>query len=165
MRSLIAAGALAFLVTSPPPAVAEDLASQIVGMWRYVSSTTTEVASGKVTKQFGESPKGYLVYTKGGRSMFILVGDNRAKPAGAAVTDTEAVGLFRTFASGSGTYKVEGKTLTATADTSWNERWTGTTQKRYVEIVGNKLTITSDPMKSTATGLDIVIANVLERVE
>ena len=97
--------------------------------------------------------------------MFVLVGDNRAKPAGAAVTDAEAVGLFRTLASGSGAYKVEGKTLTATFDTSWNERWTGTTQKRYVEIVGNKLTITSDPVKATATGLDIVITNVLERVE
>jgi hypothetical protein len=130
-----------------------------------VSSTTTEVASGKVIKLFGENPKGYLLYTKGGRSMFILVGDNRPKPAGAAVTDAEAVGLFRTFASASGTYKVEGKILFATADTSWNERWTGTIQKRYIEIAGNKLTISSDPMKATATGLDIVITNTLERVE
>jgi len=164
-RSLITAATLASLVTLPFPARAEDLASQIVGLWKYVSLTTKEVASGKETKLFGENPKGYIVYMKGGRSMFVLVGDNRGKPAGAAVTDAEAVGLFRTFASGSGTYKVEGKTLFATFDTSWNERWTGTTQKRYIEIAGNKLTITSEPVKATATGLEIVITNVLERVE
>ena len=163
-RTLITAATLASL-TLPFPARSEDLASQIVGLWKYVSLTTKEVASGKETKLFGDNPKGYVVYTKGGRSMFVLVGDNRAKPAGAAVTDAEAVGLFRTLGSGSGTYKVEGKTLTATFDTSWNERWTGTTQKRYVEIVGKKLTITSDPVKATATGLEIVITTVLERVE
>lgn len=164
-RTLITAAIFASFVTLPFPARAEDLASQIVGLWKYVSLTTKEVASGRETKLFGDNPKGYVLYTKSGRSMWVLVGDNRAKPAGAAVTDAEAVGLFRTFASGSGTYKVEGKTLTATFDTSWNERWTGTTQKRYIEIVGNKLNITSDPVKATATGLDIVITNVLERVE
>jgi hypothetical protein len=164
-RTLITAATLASLVTLPFPARAEDLASQIVGLWKYVSLATKEVASGKETKLFGDNPKGYVLYTKSGRSMWVLVGDNRAKPAGAAVTDAEAVGLFRTFASGSGTYKVEGKTLLATFDTSWNERWTGTTQKRYVEIAGNRLTLTSDPMKATATGLEIVITSVLERAD
>jgi len=165
MRALISAVTLAFLVTSPPAAVAEDLASQIVGIWSYVSVTTTEVASGKVTKLFGEKPKGYLVYTKGGRSLYVLVADNRANPASAAVTDAEAVGLFRTLGSGSGTYKVEGKTLIVTWDTSSNQIWTGTTQKRYIEIAGNKLTISSDPVKISATGLDVVFVNTLEKVE
>jgi hypothetical protein len=165
MRTLISAVTLAFLVTLPPPAVAQDLASQIVGMWRYVSVTTTEVASGKVSKPYGENPKGYLVYTKGGRALYVLVADNRAKPASPAVTDAEAVALFRTLASGSGTYKVEGKTLVATWDTSSQQTWTGTTQKRHIEIVGNKLTITSDPVKVSATGLDVVFANTLEKVE
>jgi hypothetical protein len=164
-RTLITAATLVSLATLPFPARAEDLASQIVGMWRYVSVTATEVASGKVNKLFGESPKGYLVYTKSGRALYFIVADNRAKPASAAVTDAEAVALFRTMTAGSGTYKVEGKTLTATWDTSAQQTWTGTTQKRYIEIAGNKLTITSDPVKISATGLDVVFANTLERVE
>ena len=165
MRTLITAAALAFLAALPPPAAAaEDLASQIVGMWRYVSVTRTEVASGKVNKPYGENPKGYLVYTKGGRGMFVLVAENRAKPAAAAVTDAEAAALYRTMAAGSGTYKVEGKTLTATWDTMSNQAWTGTTQKRYVDIVGNKLTISSAPVK-TSDGLEVVLTNTLEKVE
>jgi Lipocalin-like domain len=53
----------------------------------------------------------------------------------------------------------------STFETSWNQMWTGTTQKRNVEIVGNRLIVTSDPVKATATGLDIVFTNVLERIE
>lgn len=166
MRAVISAVALASLVTStPPPAAAEDLASQIVGTWKYVSVTNTEVSSGKVSKPLGETPKGYVVYTKGGRFLFVLVGENRAKPTGAAVTDAEAVGLFKTSSFGSGAYKVEGKTVALTFDTSANERLTGTTQKRHLLIIGNKLTVTSDPVKGPPTELDVVYTNTLERVE
>lgn len=117
-----------------------------------------------MAKPLGENPKGYAVYTKGGRFLFVLVRDNRAKPAGPAVTDAEAVGLFKTSSFGSGTYKIEGKAVALTFDTSGNERLTGTTQERYLEIVGNKLTATSDPVKGPA-GLDVVYTNILERVE
>lgn len=160
----ITAATLAFLATLPPAAVAEDLTSQIVGMWRYVSVTRTEVASGKVIKPYGENPKGYLVYTKGGLGMFVLVAENRAKPAAAAVTDAEAAALYRTMAAGSATYKVEGKTVIATWDTMSNQASTGTTQKRYFDIVGNTLTIWSDPVK-TSDGLEVVLKNTLEKVE
>ncbi len=71
--------------------------------------TATEAASGKVNKPYGENPKGYLVYTKGGRAPYFFVADNRATPASAAVTDAEAVALFRTLAAGSGTYKGRGQ--------------------------------------------------------
>ena len=96
--------------------------------------------------------------------MFVLVAENRAKPASAAVTDAEAAALYRTMAAGSGAYKVEGKTVIATWDTMSNQAWTGTTQKRYVDIVGNKLTISSDPVK-TSDGLEVVLTNTLEKVE
>jgi hypothetical protein len=155
---------MVFLAALPLQVVAEDLSSQIAGVLKYVSVTKTEVASGRVNKPLGENPKGYAVYTKGGRLLFVLVGDNRAKPAGPAVTDAEAVGLFKTSSFGSGTYKVEGKTVIMTFDTSGSERLTGTTQKRYVEITGNKLTVTSDPVKG-AGGIDVVYTNILERVE
>jgi len=77
-RTLITAATLASL-TLPFPARSEDLASQIVGLWKYVSLTTKEVASGKETKLFGDNPKGYLLYTKSGRSMWVLVVARRGK--------------------------------------------------------------------------------------
>ena len=51
----------AFVVTGNMPAVAEDLAAQIVGVWKYVSLTQTETASGKVMKPFGDKPSGYII--------------------------------------------------------------------------------------------------------
>ena len=47
------------------PAQSQDLASQIVGVWKYVSVNNKEVATGKMTYPLGEKPNGYIVYTKG----------------------------------------------------------------------------------------------------
>jgi lipocalin-like protein len=160
-RQLISALVTAVALAVPAPA--QDLASQIVGVWKYTSLTTTDVASGKVTRNFGDKPNGYFVYTKGGRIIFSLVGDNRAKPTG-AVTDAEAIALFRTLAAGSGTYKIDGNAVTFTYDSSWLETWTGTSQKRKVEIDGNKLTVSAQ-IKVPATGADAVLVTTFEKVE
>jgi hypothetical protein len=152
------------LVALSISASGQDLASQLVGVWKFVSISNKEVATGKVTKPFGEKPIGYVVYTKGGRLIFSVVGDDRAKPAGATATDAERLKLYDTLAVGSGTYKVEGDTLMSTFDSSWNQLWTGTTQKRKIAISGNMLTATSDPFKNLA-GQELVFENVAERVE
>jgi hypothetical protein len=164
-RTLMSAVAFAFLLTWAQPAPAQDLASQVVGVWKYTGVTNTEVASGKIHKPFGNKPNGHFIYTKGGRLLFFVVAEDRAKPAGAGVSDAEAIPLFRTLSAASGTYKVEGSVITSTYDSSWHQLWTGTTQKRKIEIVGNKLTFTSDPVKSADTGLEIVIQVTFERVE
>ena len=120
-RTLLTAATLASLATLPMPAAAER--SGIAGRRtvEFVSVTVTEVASGKVTKPYGETPKGNLLYTKGGRLMFVTFKDERARPAGAGVTDAEAVALFRTLAAGSGTYRIEGKVMFSTFETSWSQ--------------------------------------------
>jgi Lipocalin-like domain len=160
----LAAG-VALLTSSGFAAAAEDLASQIVGVWKFVSVINTEVATGKVTHPWGEKPIGYVVYTKGGRLIFTLVSDNRARPANpTAATDAERLRLYDTLASGSGTYKIDGNTQLSTFDSSWLETWTGTTQKRKIAITGNKLTVTSDPFKNPA-GQEVTFENVYERVE
>ena len=133
-------------------------------MWKYTSVTSTEVVSGKVAKLLDDKPNGYVIYTKGGRFLWSIVAEERAKPS-AGVSDAEAVLLFRTLSAGSGTFKVEGSVLTLTFDSSWNQLWTGTSQKRNIEIVGNKLTATTDPVKASATGLESVNQATFERVE
>jgi hypothetical protein len=146
------------------PAQSEDLASQIVGVWKIVSNHNKEVATGKISYPIGEKPNGYIVYTKGGRTIFALVGDNRPQPAASGATDAERVSLFNTLAAGSGTYKIEGNTATVTYDSSWHQLWTGTTQKRTIAISGNKLTVTSAPTKNAA-GQEVIFEVVYERVE
>jgi hypothetical protein len=160
----ISAAALAFLLMGTQPAPTQDLASQLVGVWKYTSQSTKEVATGKINHPFGEKPTGHIVYTKGGHAVFVLAGDNRKAPAAAVATDAERINLFNTIAAASGTYKVEGNTIIVTYAASWNQTWTGITQKRQFEIVGNKLTVTSAPTKDLA-GQDIVFVVTYERVE
>jgi hypothetical protein len=164
-RTLTSATGLALLLTLAQPVAAQDLASQLVGVWKLTGQSTKEVATGKITHSLGEKPTGHLMYTKGAHMAFVFAGENRKGPAGASFTDAEIVNLFNTMGAASGTYKVEGNTLIVTYETSWNQTWTGATQKRQIEIVGNKLTIATAPFKDPATGQDTVYVTTYERVE
>jgi len=125
-RTLISLAALAFLLTLAQPAPAQDLASQLVGVWKYTSINVKEVATGKISHPLGENPTGHIVYTKGGHVAFLLVGDNRKAPAGTTATDAERISLFNTLGAASGTYKVEGNTILASYTASANQTWSGT---------------------------------------
>jgi hypothetical protein len=152
---------LALLMAACAPVHAQE--GQLVGTWKYVSQTLSEVQSGKISKPFGEKPNGYITYTKGGRVMFVLFGEGREKPA-MPFSDADRVKLFNTLAAGSGQYKIEGNSLSVSYDTSWHELWTGVTHKRAFEIKDNKLTITSAPARNPA-GVDVIFTIVLEKIE
>ena len=59
-RTLISAVALAFLLTLQSPAPAQDLASQVVGVWKLSSQLRKEVATGATLASYGEKPIGHL---------------------------------------------------------------------------------------------------------
>ena len=164
-RILVLVGALVLVLTSAQPAPAQDLASQIVGVWKTTSVVTKEVASGKTVHPLGERMSGYSMYSKGGLFMFIFVGADRKAPAAASPTDAERIELQKTGTYASGTYKVEGNKITARYDTSWHQVWTGTERSSQIEISGKKLTLTTAPFKSSFTGLDVVSITTSERVE
>jgi hypothetical protein len=55
-RTLMSAAvALAFVLTLPRPAPAQDLASQLVGVWNLNSQVRKELATGATSNSFGES--------------------------------------------------------------------------------------------------------------
>ena len=142
-----------------------DLASSIVGVWRYTSFIDREVESGRFSSRLEIIRAGYIVYAIARHIVFSLVGD-RNVPASANPTDAERIALFRSSGSGGGMYEVEeDNCVTITWHASWNQWWTGRTQKRQVQIEGDKMTITSAPTKSVATGKEIIFIITLERVE
>lgn len=165
MRHLISAATALFLVSSAHGVSAQDLASQIVGTWKWSSHVYKGVATGKTTNAFGELPTGLQVFTKSGKLVYAVFADNRKPPAGNPATDAERAALHNTMAAATGTYKVDGNTLSISYTGSWNQSWTGTTQKRQIEIVGNRLTLTSAPYKSQQTGQDTVFVVTYERVD
>jgi hypothetical protein len=97
--------ALALFVLSAWSAVAEDLASSIVGLWKITSFTRKEVATGKTEHPYGEHPTGYILYTRGGHFIYYNMGENRKAPATPTPTDAERAELFKTLVAYSGTYR------------------------------------------------------------
>jgi len=110
----------------PNKANAQGLESSVIGSWKLKSFTRKDLKSGTVTNVFGDSPSGYLIYTKGGRVFAFLVGSDRKSPAKAEATDAERAELFRSMVGYTGTYKVvDGNKIAVRADTSWIQSWTG----------------------------------------
>src|SRR5262245_26710152 len=119
----IAAAALALLVASP--AVAQDLASQIIGVWKGKGFVQKVLATGEITKPKGENPTGTATFSRGGHFTWIFIDDGRKVPTSTA-TDADRVALFDTLSFGTGTYKIEGAKIALRYDGSWNQAWTGT---------------------------------------
>lgn len=164
-RILMLAVAFACAAGLAPPAPAQDLASQIVGVWKSTGWVRKEVATGKVDKLYGDQPVGHWVFTKGGRTLVLTVAQDRKKPAAPVITDPERVELQKSMFAYSGSYKVEGTKLMVRVEASWNQSWTGTEQVRQIEIAGNKLTIITLPFKSMIDGVEQVVTTTYERVE
>jgi hypothetical protein len=127
--------------------------NSIVGTWKIQSLVREVIATGERQKEFGEKPSGYISYQPDGRMFVVLVGENRAKPAGLAPTDEEKARLFGTLLAYSGTYVVDGDKVTHKIDVSWNQSWTGGgDQVRFYKVDGNMLTITTAINKSPRDG-------------
>ena len=164
-RTFVPAITVACLLMLPQSAAAQDPASSLVGVWKFVSLVNKEVTTGKTVHPFGEGPIGYAIFTRGGHTMFVATGAIRKAPAGPSPTDAERIELFKTMSFASGTYRLEGNKLVTRYDTSWHQGWTGTERTGTVEISGKTLTLTGAPFKSSLTGLDIVAISTFERVE
>jgi len=91
-RTLASAATMMFLLALALPASAQDLASQILGVWRHVSITSIETATGKVNQPFGENPVGKLIYTKTGHFTFFAVHKDKRAP-GDAIADADRIEL------------------------------------------------------------------------
>jgi hypothetical protein len=165
-RFLMSAVAFAFLLTMVPKSSAgEDLASSVVGTWKLTNFARKEVATGKTDAPYGEHPRGYAYYTKGGNFLTFTVSQDRKKNEKAEPTDAERAELFKSMYAWGGTYKTEGSKVIYNVDIAWVQAWVGTTRTYQAEIAGNKLTVTTQPFKSPVDGQDIVVITTYDRAE
>jgi hypothetical protein len=166
-HAVIFASIFTLLAGLGQPAGAQDVSTQIVGVWKMTSYVRKEQASGKFVKNLGERPAGILIYTKGGHFVSFVAGQDRKAPANVEPTDAERVELFKSMYGFGGTYKiVDGNKLVTHLDTSWIQAWTGTDRPpQAVEIKDKQMTITSSPFKSTLDGQEIIVTATWERIE
>lgn len=72
----------------------------------------------------------------------IAHGDRKA-PASGKATPSEAQALYGSMLSYAGPYTIEGDVVTHHVDISWNERFTGSQQKRHFKLDGNRLILST----------------------
>jgi hypothetical protein len=154
MFRLICALVLVLLIVTP------SLGQQsLVGTYKLVS--VAEEIGGTPRETMGKAPHGYLVFTPTLAVMF-YTSDNRKFGTSMA----EKTALFETVAGWSGAYRVEGSKLVVRVDTSWVENWNGKDQVRNLTLLGNRLTLTSDPQPfARDPSKTVIIRAVWEKIE
>ena len=148
----------------PMLALAQDLATSIVGVWKQTSLTRKDVATGNVSPFLGEQQAGYRIFTRGGHAFIFNVYYPRKRP-GAEPTDAERAELFKTSSAYTGTYRIDGDKVVVKIDGSWVESWTGTDRSFALAINGNRMTMTTAPFKNVVDGREVVLVSTLERAE
>lgn len=124
----------------------------VVGTWKLQSYVREVSATGRRFNQFGDDPDGYLGYAPDGRMYAIFTRRDRVTPADTVPTDEEGVQLIGSMVAYAGTYTLGDGNVVHHIDISWNQSWTGTDQKRYFQLEGDTLTITTAPYKSYLDG-------------
>jgi len=145
----------------PTPEAANE---KLVGTWRLVRFTRTNVATGGAQDTFGKVPSGFIEFGRDGRMMMLVVKEQRTvPPEPEKMTDQQRAELFKTMIAYAGKYTFDGKALTCHLDVTWNQAWTGTEIVRHVTLEGKKLILTADAHKSYVDGNVISAVMVFER--
>ena len=143
----------------PPKPLSRDL---ILGSWRMTSWVTRDVVTGERRDALGQNPCGAVVYTPE-RVTFLILRNNRNRPAQLPPSDAEKIALFDTMFAYSGSYTVESDRVVHHVDLSWNEAWTGTDQVRFCKVDEHPLIYTSSPGKNPFDGREVVHEVTYER--
>ena len=135
-RTLLTSMVLGVMFTSP--VLANDLATQLVGVWKLTDVVQKEAGrTNVVNKPFGDKPSGMIHFTKGGHFVWSTFGDQR-KPLANPATDSDRSALLDSMFVGVGTYTVENNSAVLTYSNTSNEVWRGTTRKpQEVKVEGS----------------------------
>jgi len=139
----------------------------VVGTWELKSWTSTDAESGTVVNVFGEHPTGHLIYTAGGHMAVMLTADGRSKLSGDRFNSPveERAQAFSTHAAYSGTYTLTSDGILHHVKASSFQNWVGTEQFRYVDVVGDTMTVKTPALKAPPDGKLKVTTLVFKRLD
>lgn len=139
----------------------------IVGAWKLVSFEVQK-PDGEVTYPFGQDAQGSIIYTESGRFSAQLFRPYRPEfAAGDQMkgTDREIKANYEGFISYFGPYEFDaaGGFVIHHVEGSLFPNWQGQPQKRFLDLDGNRLTLSTPP--TVWGGGKVVAVLVWERME
>jgi hypothetical protein len=123
-------------------------ADALVGAWRLVS-WENQAADGQVTYPMGANARGYLLYTADGR--FSVTISRVGRPPFAAGdllggTTEENARAVEGFVAYAGRYSFHHDRVIHHVELSLFPNWVGSDQERWVELAGDRLTLSASPL-------------------
>ena len=154
-----------YLTVLSTAAYGQSLRERIVGTWTLVSWGTLS-GGVEVPLPMSKGASGIITYSPDGYMCVNIMASNRPKFAspdfmGGSVSEKAAA--FETFVGYCGRYEVneQERFVTHTLHTSWYPNWTGTPQKRFIEMTENRIRLTAPPVLSE--GRQVIGVLVWER--
>ena len=150
---------------SAAPAFAD---STVVGSWRLLSMTYRNEAAGQEVAPWGAHPIGVITYSADGRMSAVLAAEGRTA-SGAGVNQApvdEQARLFRSSFGYAGSYTLESDGVVVHhVEVCTDPTWVGSDQRRFFKIEGNRLIITTAPLRTVSDETARVLTLIWERVE
>jgi hypothetical protein len=147
-------------------AAADDAANPLVGVWGVMELAAWNLDANTVERLYGARPTGMLAYSKGGRMVIFLAGEERPTQSGPLLTDADRAANYRTtIAAYAGSYRVDGDKVTHRVATSLNPSVNGSDEVRFFKIEGEKLIVSTAPFKNRSTGAQTMAFLTYARLE
>ena len=120
----------------------------LVGAWRLVS-WENQTADGPGHYPMGPDPNGYVIYAADGRFSITISQRGRAGfAAGDLLSGTieEKARAMEGFVAYAGRYSFDGDRVIHHVELSLFPNWVGSDQQRWVELAGDRLTLSASPL-------------------
>ena len=145
--------------------IAPKIATDVIGTWKLVSWTFKN-ENGEEVNYFGKKPTGILMYTDSGYMSVHIMKENRPKFKSEGMYDgtpEEITEAFKTYFAYFGSFiESEPGVLRHTVEGGTFPNWLGNIEERYGKIVGDKLVLSTPPIRTG--NRDIVFDIVWQRI-
>jgi hypothetical protein len=129
-----------------------SLAAALVGAWRLLSWTIEYPATGRVTRPFGSTPEGLLLYSADGYMSAVMQRPGRSRLSRAdphAVSDAEKAAAFAGYLHYAGTWHVADGRVVHDVSLAMNPNLVGTRQVRSISLAGDALELGAEEVLET----------------
>jgi len=135
--------------------------TELIGAWKLIAAEFRR-SDGKITYPWGNPPAGQIIYTAGGRMSAQIMDPSRPKFIARdhmKGTDNEVRTAFEGYQAYYGTYDIneKEKTISHLVEGSVFPNLVGHTLKRYYEIAGSRLTLSTPPMLMSGQSVTVIL--------
>ena len=137
----------------------------LTGTWTLQNMVTVDMATGKTSKDFGEHPKGYVVYTPDGFMSVLINAEGREPIPVDAPNATELrARLFTTMTAHAGPFEFANGKLVNHVKAAYDPKMVGHDLVRLIRIIDNNHVESTVPPTDRGDGKRVKIVLTWQRI-